>query len=182
MKTELSFYLPMSVFFICMVLNSFAQENSKSYSALKIGSYEISKYVSVDSNRVLGKNEITYVNPKVLRNFIREFHNAGNVRWFRVKDYILAISTQMDLPTRTLFDKEGYIVYSISLYSEKQLPFEIRDLIKRKYYDYNIDYVWKATDDNHQQWTAKMENDLSYVTVLIEDRGMEEVANLLKAH
>jgi len=63
---------------------------------------------------------------------------------------------------------------------EKNLPTEIRHLVKSNYYDQTITWVYKVNQDNRNIWVLSMEDARDLVMLRVEDMELEETQRLHK--
>ena len=80
-------------------------------------------------------------------------------------------------PTRDFFDKKGRHLYSIAYYGEKELPAEIRAIVKPVYYDYAIKTVEELRIAGKSVYFVDMQDDSHVKTVKVVDGEMEEVSS-----
>src|SRR4051794_8328335 len=109
----------------------------------------------------------TNVSKKVSDIFKASFPDAVNPQWSKLnKDYLVEFITA-DLNNRVLFHKNGAIVYHIKYGGEKNLPTEIRRLVKSNYVDYNIVKAINVQEDQRNIWVVNIEDDQKFVIVRV---------------
>ena len=118
---------------------------------------------------------------KVNKMFTGYFKNASNLRWYELGKKFLVKFIQNDQENRALFTKNGVLVYHISYGEEKHLPSEVRDLIKRNYYDQSITRVLKVNQDKRNIWVVSLEDAKDLIMVRVEDMELEETQRLHKS-
>ncbi|GGB25227.1 hypothetical protein [Puia dinghuensis] len=79
---------------------------------------------------------------------------------------------------REFFDKKGRHVGTIAYYGEKELPAEIRAIVKPSYYDYAILTVEEVRASGKTAWLIDMQDATHVKTVKVVDGEMEEVSSL----
>jgi hypothetical protein len=87
---------------------------------------------------------------------------------------------QNDQENRALFTKNGQLVYHIAYGREKNLPTEIRHIVKTKYYDQTITRVFKVKQDDRNIWVIYLEDPKDLVMVRVEDMELEETQRFHK--
>lgn len=88
------------------------------------------------------KVRLNDINIKALTHLRATFKNADNETW-RVHsngEYVASFMKN-DISYIVYYDKKGRWLATVKGYNEDKMPFELRDLIKRNYYDYGISYV-----------------------------------------
>ncbi len=81
-----------------------------------------------------------------------------------------------------MFRRNGIIVYHIKYGSEKNLPKEVRRLVKSNYVDFNITKAINVEEDSRNIWVVNMEDDKNYITVRVENGQLEQVSYIKKAY
>ena len=102
----------------------------------------------VRSNRIISEAKITEVNIKAARHFVRTYKSIANVKWFKTGAGFLAHFRSMGIDTKVVYDEKGRWFYNLLSYTESNLAFEIRDMVKRKYYDSDILAVYQFQFSN----------------------------------
>ena len=120
------------------------------------------------------------VSAKVNKSFSQYFKGATHQRWYQLEKNFLVKFIQNDQENRALFTKNGSLVYHISYGAEKNLPSDVRGLVKSTYYDQSITRVLKVNQDKRNIWVISLEDAKDYVMVRVEDMEMEETQRLQK--
>ena len=79
-----------------------------------------------------------------------------------------------------LFTKGGQLVYHISFGTEKNLPTEIRHIVKTNYYDQTITWICQVNQNDRSIWVIGMEDPKFIVRVRVEDMELEETQRFKK--
>ena len=80
--------------------------------------------------------------------------------------------------TRAFYDKKGRVRFTISYYGEKELPREVRAIVKPEYYDYAILTVQEVRTNGKSIYLIDMEDSTTIKTIRVEDGEMELVRTL----
>ena len=123
----------------------------------------------------------TNVSAKVNKSFGQYFKGATHQRWYQLEKNFLVKFIQNDQENRALFTKNGSLVYHISYGAEKNLPSDVRGLVKSTYYDQSITRVLKVNQDKRNIWVISLEDAKDYVMVRVEDMEMEETQRMQKS-
>jgi hypothetical protein len=121
------------------------------------------------------------VSAKVSKAFGQYFKGATHQRWYQLEKNFLVKFIQNDQENRALFTKNGSLVYHISYGTEKNLPADVRGLVKSTYYDQSITRVLKVNQDKRNIWVISLEDANDYIMVRVEDMEMEETQRLHKS-
>ena len=114
-------------------------------------------------------------NVKVQRSFISYFGETAENNWSMVgKDFLNRFHSNGVL-INALFDKQGRPIYIIRYGTEKNLPADVRKIIKSEYYDYAITMAIEVKENYRDIWVVKLDNSLEQTTVRVEDNEIEQV-------
>lgn len=106
-------------------------------------------FISVDHAPPPASGEDIYLNnisTRAVRDFERRFKEADKPRWYACKRGWLVKFNHHDIKTSVAYDSRGTWVYSIKCYGEKEMPRDVRALVKTVYYDYKITLVQEITE------------------------------------
>jgi len=123
-----------------------------------------------DSSR-LRSNEVSR---KAIQHF-NELYKNSNPSWQRLGNNFLATLVQDNKYIKALFAPNGFLYYHISSGSERDMPGDVRRLVKSTYFDYTITSVKQVTSDNKTAWLVNMQDDRDLVIIKVVDNQMEEV-------
>jgi hypothetical protein len=128
--------------------------------------------------------KITYLNDfntKAVRDFSRTYPDAANVRWYSVKDGFLVYYIDNDINAKSAYDLKGDWTYTIRWLDEFKLPNSVRHLVKSTYYDYAIRLVAEISNKKQTYYRVQMEDNASFLTVIVADDVMETKEELRKS-
>ncbi len=139
--------------------DAYAQEsNSLANSSFKLKREDLSW-----GNRLNDKstNEMSsaYISSRISKNFTKAFKNADNIKWYVVDKFFLAAFNNNGRNSRVLFNKTGGILYEISYGVEKDLPIEVKNIIKTIYSNYNITSIAEVSEEwDRKEWIINLAN------------------------
>ena len=133
-------------------------------------------------NNTGSKYYINDINIKAVRDFKHRYKDVSNEVWS--KNHLgecFAHFTLNGTVTSLFFNKHGKWYATLKTYTEDKLPFIIRDIVKRKYYDYSIGFTNEiVTADSNGLPTyivqIKYKHDLKIIRIY--DNEMEEWKHL----
>lgn len=99
---------------------------------------EITNSVDSDKNRTV---DLSAISPKAIKNFAASYKNAKDEKWDKTSEGFTAKFKFNGVSNLIFFNQNGKWAGSLKGYFEDKLPFEVRDRVKREYYDYSITYV-----------------------------------------
>ena len=122
------------------------------------------------------------INVNALRNFIREYENVSNAKWFESSNgFFVAYFIREDIRTWVFYNKKGDYVRMIRSYNEEKLPADVRHLVKSTYYDFSIYYVTEINSDMKTAYHVKMADKTSWKTIKVVDGEMEVTEEYVKS-
>jgi len=120
------------------------------------------------------------VSEKVNKAFEQMFKNSSQARWYKLQEKFLVKFIMDDQENSALFTKGGQLIYHISYGTEKNLPAEIRHIVKTNYYDQTITWVYKVEQNDRSIWVISLEDPKDIVMVRVEDMELEETQRFKK--
>jgi hypothetical protein len=112
--------------------------------------------------------------------FWKTFGESRNEVWYRLPGGFLAEFKEKVVQVRAVYDKKGNWVYSIRQYTEKELPEEILDQVKSKFYRDTIGVVKELIQPQNTVYLIHIENGARWKTVRVADGEMEVVQDFRK--
>lgn len=176
MKTKIISRVSLCLLSIFILSNSYSQK-----IALK-ASFSNTRW-QTDAGNLSSLGDFTgdeKVNKRVSAYFGKNFKNAENISWEEADENLIATFKRGGITTKSLFNKNGRLVYTIDFFPEEMLPNSVEKMAKRNYRKYVIISSSKISEANRQIWVIKLESKKDFATVRIEDGEMEEVENFQK--
>lgn len=121
------------------------------------------------------------VSQKVSESFASLFKGAEAPKWFIAdRDYVVdfILNNQVN---KAEFTKNGHLVYHMAFGTEKQMPTDIRTIVKSKYFDFAINSTVKITYEEKSAWIVNIEDAENILVVRVVDGVMDVVEKLAKA-
>lgn len=112
---------------------------------------------------------------KAVRDFVTTFKNVNNNKWYinDTNDGFTSTFEADGIKSTVSYDSEGNRRYIIRTYQEDKMSFEIRDMVKREYYDANITLVKEYETNRGLTIYVHMEDKDSWKIVRIVDGEMQ---------
>lgn len=171
MKTKIISPLACCLLFVLITNGSFSQAT--------INNKDLNKTVTISAShdRKINNsgNASLAINKKIQKSFSGYFAGITGQNWsmagkkFHCSFYINGI------PACVLFDKNGHLIYVVTYGKEKDMPSDIRKIVKSEYYDYMITLAIEVKENGRDIWVVNMKNDSIHLTVRLEDGEMELV-------
>jgi hypothetical protein len=116
------------------------------------------------------------VNAKAFKDFRKSYKNVSNEKWFKVSDGFTADFTVNGISNKIYYNKKGQWIASLKTYREDKFSPDIRDIVKRRFYDYQINYVQEVeTLDTYgtPTYIVHLEDNNNIKLARIEDGEMD---------
>ena len=101
--------------------------------------------------------------------------------WFDIADGNLAEFKKGGITTKVFYDSKGKCSGVLRSNLEDKMPGDIRHLVKRQYYDFNIYYVQEVTVAGKTAYLIKIEDKTSMKTIRVMDDEMAEIESFEKS-
>jgi hypothetical protein len=121
-----------------------------------------------------------YVKSKIIHSFTQFFTNADDVKWSFDKGNYYVSFTQNEKLGKALFDRSGALLLSLQFGTEKDLPRDVRTVVKSNYVDFAIGVVTEVEIDHMKAWIVNLSNSNEIVVVDVCDSGIEELHHYTK--
>jgi len=106
-----------------------------------------SPYISAVANKIAAYSEkgqpifLNDINSKAVSDLKQRYKNVDNETWQKREKGYIASFKKDGISYEIGYSKRGKWENSIKAYTEDKLPFAVRDIVKRNYYDFTISYV-----------------------------------------
>ncbi|HEX5150572.1 MAG TPA: hypothetical protein VFW07_03930 [Parafilimonas sp.] len=179
------------IFFAFALISLDLSGTAQSFSQVALHKYEnaTSTSISLITDASVTNNTAVIFNLKtvassikVQRSFITYFGENAENNWSIVGKYFLNRFHSNGLLINALFTKNGRLIYTITYGTEKNLPADIRKIVKREYYDYTITMAIEVKENGRDIWVIKLDSPSEQMTVRVEDHEMEQVLQFDKAN
>ena len=184
MKKIISLPVIFSFYFFAVMPNrADAQTMSENRDIVKSESLsaamELTKY---SKNEIAEISSVNELNQKASRDFKRTFKDVNNEKWYSIKNGFLAEFSLNTTKNRVVYDKKGNWKYTVSYYDEKNLPVEIRAIVKPVYYDYAISRVEEVHANDQIIYIVHVQNDSRLKTLRVCEGEMDLIEDLPKSN
>ena len=104
--------------------------------SLNVNSNELNSFVL--SHKIQSEIKVTAVDIKAARDFNRSYKHITDPKWFRTEGGYLASFLSKGIFRKIAYDSNGTWLYNLLEYTEGNMSFETRDMVKSRYYDNEI--------------------------------------------
>lgn len=117
---------------------------------------------------------------RATRDFWERAGEQGNAHWYKLPTGYLAEYDQGSTQARFLYNRKGNFSYSLLTYSEKEMPEDIRALVRSTYYDFTIGWVKQVTEAETTVYVVHIEDAASWKDLAIQDGEIRVLHAYLK--
>ena len=118
----------------------------------------------------------TDVATKAVNSFNKSYKNAENVKWFAQNRNYIAMFDWNGLKAHALLGKNGAIHYDVRYGNEKDLPANMRRLIKSNYVDFAIGKAVEVNVEGKNAWVVNLQDADNIVIARVMDGALDELA------
>lgn len=105
---------------------------------------------------------------KAMKGFNEKYKNPEGTQWYVEGKSINANFPSQGGRTYVTFDKSGHLMNSMAIYSEAQMPKDIRSIVKQSiYYDFTIKTVQEVDCEIGKYYVVHLEDATDYKQVII---------------
>jgi hypothetical protein len=133
MKTKIILPLVCCLLFLIVTNFSFSQAPSENNYLNKTVAMSVSHETTIPNS-----GNWSETNKKIQKSFTRNFSGVTGETWSIAGNNFHCSFYMKGIPACVLFSKNGYLIYAITYGAEKDMPTDIRKIVKRDYYDYMI--------------------------------------------
>jgi hypothetical protein len=121
------------------------------------------------------------VSQPALIAFKNSFQNVTSTKWYRVQRNYLVYFKKNENVSKAIYDARGNLVSSAFYGSEKDLPIDVKSLVKRDYPDYDILLTIEVYDGDRTVWVINLGNHKSLVSVSVENGFINKIGRHKKS-
>ncbi|MDB5152042.1 MAG: hypothetical protein JWR54_793 [Mucilaginibacter sp.] len=120
------------------------------------------------------------VSKQVSESFASLFKGAEAPKWFEAdKNYVVDFIMNNQL-NKAEFTRKGRLVYHMVFGNEKQMPVDIRTIVKSKYFDFAINSTLKVNIDDQSAWIVNIEDANQFFVLRVVDGVMDVLETIKK--
>ena len=121
------------------------------------------------------------VSQKVSEAFASLFKGAEAPKWYKSDQNYVVDFIMNNQVNKAEFTKKGSLVYHMAFGNEKQMPADIRTIVKSKYFDFTINSTVKITYDEKSAWIVNIEDAGQFLVLRVVDGVMDVVDKISKS-
>ena len=171
MKKNLLSIMAAGITVVLMLGNAGAQVAMNNSSGIPAG------FITANDVDIKKSISAADVNFRVLKDFEKRFVTTNNATWNETdKGYIARFSAN-SIETVVAYGKHGAWFYTVQRYDEKNLPANVRAIIKSTYYDYSFFHIDEVNVPQQENtiYVAVLRNNKDFKTVRVCNYEMEVI-------
>jgi hypothetical protein len=114
-------------------------------------------------------------NSKAIRDFQLRFQKVDNAMWFSDQNGFMSYFIKNGYGNRVFYDRKGHWEFSLILYSEDQLPADLRDVVKARYFDLSITLIEEVQTNNGMVYVVHLENKANIKIIRLSSDGEMDI-------
>jgi len=120
---------------------------------------------------------------RAMKDFKSRFTNAKDELWFPINTGFVAYFKEDGFQQRIYYDKKGRWEASMRDLTEKQLPRDVRAIVKSSYYDFTITLARVIEVPDHKVYIIHLEDENNILIVRVSEFGeMDVLEEFTKQH
>jgi hypothetical protein len=110
---------------------------------------------------------------RAAREFWKKYREGKDEKWYKFSGGYLAEFLDEGIETKVVFDKKGNWCYTLRQYTEKELPKDVRALVKSTYYDFSIGWVKEVSQFQSLVYIVHIDNAPEWKDLIVRDGEIE---------
>ena len=95
--------------------------------------------------------------------------DQNNAQWYKLETGYLAECDHAGAQARYFYDQKGNFIYSLLTYTEKEMPAEVRHLVRSNYYDFTIGWVKEVNEAETTAYVVHIEDAASWKDLVVQN-------------
>ncbi|MFN2440311.1 MAG: hypothetical protein ABR503_14000, partial [Chitinophagaceae bacterium] len=121
-------------------------------------------------------------NTRPLRKFRKEFPDITDDSWIKSKNGFVVRFTSNGIQNWAFLTKRGNCEGRMRYYTEKDLPADVRHVVKSNYYDYSIKSIQEVTCNNSTAYLVTIEDKNIWKVIRVVNGEMDLWKDYIKAN
>jgi hypothetical protein len=129
---------------------------------------------------ISGTSSKTVITQKVSDSFEKLFKGAVAPEWVEVNKNFIVNFILDNQKNKAEFTRGGRLLYLIVYGKEKEMPADLRTIVKSTYLDYGINSTVKIKFEGRVFWIINLEDANNLVVLKVEDGDMDVIKKIKK--
>lgn len=106
---------------------------------------------------------------RATRDFWQRAGEQNDAQWYKDATGYQAEYSEGSTKSCFFYDRKGNFRFSILTYSEKEMPDDVRTLVRSKYYDFSIGWVKEVNEAQTTAYVVHIEDAASWKDLVVQD-------------
>ena len=111
------------------------------------------------------------VSEKLLHSFNERFPDAEQISWQELPKTYIVNFVEYGVRSRIVYDKQGAFISSTRYYQERDLPYYLLNILRKRYTGKTIFAVTEQTTDTEVEYYVKLQDDKIWLTIRMDSNG-----------
>jgi len=122
------------------------------------------------------------LNGRAVRDFARTYKNVSGEVWTNSPSGYAVTFTLHDIEYTVFYDQAGYRLYTMRNFHKAKFPAEVKHIVKKTYYDYDITLVQEISNDlGESAYVIHLEGKTQWVTARVANGQVDEFERFNKS-
>ncbi|MBV8388453.1 MAG: hypothetical protein JO080_01500 [Mucilaginibacter sp.] len=148
---------------------------------LTIGVNSASAQVQLKEVTISGAPTKAMVSQQVAESFASLFKDAEEPQWYKADQNYVVDFIMNNQVNKAEFTKNGRLVYHMAFGNEKQMPTDIRTMVKSKYFDFSINSTVQINYEDKNAWIVNVEDAKQFLVLRVVDGVMDVLDKIEKS-
>ena len=167
-----------TIYFVAALLFTTSLHAQQSLNLLDNSNHLTSIWARGEKSSSVYRNDIRSV---ALRHFMNAYGEELNAEWNLTRFGYRAEFRKEEIKYLVDYDKGGYWLSTIRIYTEKKMPRDIRRIVKSVYFDYKIELVSEVNYGKHIVYHINIQDETSLKKLIVIDGEMTVEAEYTRA-
>jgi len=109
---------------------------------------------------------------RATRDFWQRAGEQDDAQWYKDAAGYQAEYSEGPTKAHFFYDRKGNFTFSIRTYTEKEMPADVRELVRSNYYDFSIGWVKEVKEAQTTAYVVHIEDTASWKDVVVQDGEM----------
>jgi hypothetical protein len=120
-------------------------------------------------------------NDRVISKFEKFYPNANGESWIKMKNGFAVRFFSNNIQQLVFLTKRGGVISSVRYYTEKELPSDVRGMIRYEYPTYSIKSVREIHASDTKAYLVTIEDATTWKTIRVVDGEMDVYEDFIKS-
>jgi hypothetical protein len=136
--------------------------------------------VVVMNNNADDNNTEANVDARAIKKFKKEFSNVSNAKWEQIPDGLITKFVQKNIQFRIGYNQKGEWQNTERIYTEVNMPADVKKTIQSVYNGYNINLIEEVTASGRTVYFVHIDNEEWSMKIKVDGNETEAIEEMKK--